>query len=68
MAILEIPNGVKRDVRREGELLERKRELVSDDKWKPAKGAGMIPEDEWKQYSPESKDELDYEKGAGDDV
>ena len=73
MAILGDANTAEAAVKQQEKAIGVKRKVIGDPKWKPTEGAGMIPEEEWKQYSPESKDVADYvqdgnEKEEEDDV
>lgn len=50
----------KKVVKPEKKKIELKRRITGDARWVPAKGAGMMPEQEWKKYQPDSKRLIDY--------
>lgn len=40
----------------EAKRLEEARLARGNENWQPAQGAGVLPEDQWRKYSPNSKD------------
>ena len=63
MAKMSLSRKDKKAIGKERKFLERKKRICGDD-WEQADGAGMMPEVEWKKYSPESKTTKEYKKGV----
>ena len=58
--IMEEQKKVQEAIDKEKKMIERKRRLTGNARWRPARGLGMMKEREWKKYQPDSKKLTDY--------